>query len=95
MNKWTFGLILLGLLALVGCSDESESTTSLAEVTVEVENKITSKYKMNCEEVVNNVYRCINQEAICYGFSGGGITCKFKKGGNCEAGNCRLPEYGD
>lgn len=37
---------------------------------------------MTCTKMGNGIYRCENEEAICYiydGYKEGGIDCKFKE----------------
>lgn len=60
------GIVVAGLVASSCCKTEH------------VKKKIGSQYKITCGDVEENLERCENQEVVCYGNGGIGISCKFK-----------------
>lgn len=49
----------------------------LISFSVKAEEK--NNYETTCKEVGNFIYRCENEEVICYRYSSVGFQCKFKK----------------
>lgn len=66
-------LIIIFCLWLVGCKEQTQEQK-------EEINAIKSEYAINCIDV-GNLYRCENQEVVCYsdyGVESLSLQCKFK-----------------
>lgn len=65
--------IIIFMLTLVSCKDKTEEQK-------QVEQSIKSEYNIECVRV-GDLYRCENQEVICYseyGVESLSLQCKFK-----------------
>lgn len=71
--------IFITLLLIVGCKPYSEQPTVQRRLP---DTTISGQHGMTCSNVRNDfsgaMYRCENEEAICYVAGKGGISCKFK-----------------
>lgn len=65
--------IIIFMIILVGCKDKTEEQK-------QIEQSIKSEYNIECVSV-GVLYRCENQEVICYseyGVESLSLQCKFK-----------------